>query len=579
MCAVELATGATHIYEGERLRGLAAPPFPLDYTLIAFAADAELSCYEMLGWPIPQHIIDIRIEHMMLDRNVSTVEHLGVNLEQALAYYGILHACSGTKKEMQKLGGRGEPYTEEERAQLTEYCLEDVRAEAKLYASLLPKLDESCFYRGDYMCVAANIQNRGMAFDVDTYNRIKKHASALKLLWIKKYDSDFEIYTPQGAFNTKQFTACLEKRGLLADWPKTPKAKQPSVKDDVLRDLATAHAGQGDIPKLVELFSTVNLLKNFSLLVGEDGRHRTSSFKAFESKTSRNQPEGSVFGRSKWVRGLLKPAPGRAVAYLDWSSMEVGVGAWLSQDPELLKAYASGDAHMHLAKASGMVPQDATKDAKLNTYPPEQFEQIKHTRGQFKTCDLAAMYGCTAYALIKKGLSPAMAKKTLSFHHSVYSVFWTWVEVQIEKANDLCEAVTVGGWRVRIDSESEGYNSRSVGNFFVQANSAEIQRLAAIMAYKRGLGLCAVIHDAFLLEAPIEDMQRQVDLTKKCMDEASAAILDGFVLGVDRWKPEAWITYPNRYETDIKQVQVFWAEIMSEIEKLEATTDVVPCEV
>jgi DNA polymerase I-like protein with 3'-5' exonuclease and polymerase domains len=527
MCAVELATGTTHTYEGERLRGLAAPPFPPGYTLIAFAADAELSCYEMLGWPAPEHVIDIRIEHMMVDRNVSTVEHLGVNLEQALTYYGILHACGGTKKEMQKLGGRGEPYTEAERKQLTEYCMEDVRAEAKLYSSLLPKLDESSFYRGTYMAVAANIQNRGMAFDPETYNRIKKYACALKLIWIRKHDPEFEIYTPKGVFNTKQFTAYLDRRGLLADWPKTPKAKQPSVKDDVLRDLATAHAGQGDIPKLVELFSTVNLLKNFNLDVGDDGRHRTTFFKAFESKTSRNQPDGSVFGRSKWVRGLIKPTPGRAVAYLDWSSMEVGVGAWLSQDPELLKAYASGDAHMHLAKASGMVPEDATKDAKLNKYPPEQFEQIKHTRDQFKTCDLAAMYGATAYALIKKGLSPAMAKKTLGFHHSVYIVFWKWVEEQIEKANDMCKAVTAGGWRVRIDSESEGYNSRSVGNFFVQANAAEIQRLAAIMAYRRGLGLCAVVHDAFLLEAPVEDMQRQTSLLRQCMNEASAALCGG----------------------------------------------------
>jgi hypothetical protein len=51
MCAKDRTTGVTHIYEGGRLRGLVAPPFPPDYTLIAFAADAELSCYEILGWP------------------------------------------------------------------------------------------------------------------------------------------------------------------------------------------------------------------------------------------------------------------------------------------------------------------------------------------------------------------------------------------------------------------------------------------------------------------------------------------------------------------------------------------------
>jgi len=101
----------------------------------------------------------------------------------------------------------------------------------------------------------------------------------------------------------------------------------------------------------------------------------------------------------------------------------------------------------------------------------------------------------------------------------------------------------------------------------VQANSAAIMRLAAVLATERGLGICAIVHDAFLLEAPIEDMPRQVAELKACMDEASAVILDGFVLGVDGWDEKDWVVYPARYEDE--RGRDFWKEVETALEVLE----------
>src|SRR5689334_17575220 len=94
LCAIELATGIEHRYGLEELSRMSSPPFPSDQTLIAFSADAELSCYLALGWELPVNVVDLRIEHMMHDLNVCTVEHLGANLEGALAHYGISHAVA-----------------------------------------------------------------------------------------------------------------------------------------------------------------------------------------------------------------------------------------------------------------------------------------------------------------------------------------------------------------------------------------------------------------------------------------------------------------------------------------------------
>ena len=85
-----------------------------------------------------------------------------------------------------------------------------------------------------------------------------------------------------------------------------------------------------------------------ALQVGEDGRNRCL-LSAFGTKTGRNAPSNTkfIFGPSVWLRGLVKPEPGRAVAYIDWSSQEVlGIAASLSGDPAMMSDYRTGDPYL-----------------------------------------------------------------------------------------------------------------------------------------------------------------------------------------------------------------------------------------
>ena len=61
---------------------------------------------------------------------------------------------------------------------------------------------------------------------------------------------------------------------------------------------------------------------------------------AFGSSTGRNTPPSSryIFGPSTWVRSLIKPAKGKAVAYIDWSNQEIWIAAHLSNYPAMLAA-------------------------------------------------------------------------------------------------------------------------------------------------------------------------------------------------------------------------------------------------
>jgi hypothetical protein len=61
----------------------------------------------------------------------------------------------------------------------------------------------------------------------------------------------------------------------------------------------------------------------------------------------------------------------------------------------------------------------------------------------------------------------------------------------------------VFGWPIRIGSDP---NPRSLRNFPCQANGAEMLRLAACFAIEQGVEVCALIHDAMLIAAPLDQL-------------------------------------------------------------------------
>ena len=118
-----------------------------------------------------------------------------------------------------------------------------------------------------------------------------------------------------------------------------------------------------EISPLRELRHALSEMRLNELAVGQDGRNRCL-LSPFRSKTSRNQPSYTkfIFGPSVWLRSLIQPPPGWGVAYLDWVQQEFGIAAALSGDPNMLRAYLSGDSYLAFAKQAHAVPEDATKE-------------------------------------------------------------------------------------------------------------------------------------------------------------------------------------------------------------------------
>ena len=86
------------------------------------------------------------------------------------------------------------------------------------------------------------------------------------------------------------------------------------------------------------------------------------------------------------------------------------------------------------------------------------------------------------------------------------------------------------GWHVHIGEDS---NPRALRNFPMQANGAEMMRIATCLATERGIEVCAPVHDAFLICAPLEHLDADIGRMQRAMAQASRAVLGGFELGTD----------------------------------------------
>src|SRR5262249_37726702 len=309
-------------------------------------------------------------------------------------------------------------------------------------------------------------------------------------------------------------------------WPRLESGRL-ELEDDTFRQQAKAHP---KVALLRELRSSLAELRLESLAVGNDGRNR-SLLSPFASRTGRNQPSSAkfVFGPSTWIRGLIKPPPGTGVAYIDYSQQEFGIAAKLSGDENMLAAYRSGDPYLAFAKQAGAVPADAPK------------ETHKDIRELYKQCVLAVQYGMEAESLATRTGKPLVAaREMLLAHRTTYRKFWAWSDAVVDHAMLHGVIWTVFGWHLRTGPDT---NPRMLRNFPMQANGAEMLRLACCYATEAGIEVCAPIHDAILICAPLDRLEHDIAATRSAMAAASRAVLDGEELQTD----VAITRYPDRY--------------------------------
>ena len=119
------------------------------------------------------------------------------------------------------------------------------------------------------------------------------------------------------------------------------------------------------------------------------------------------------------------------------------------------------------------------------------------------------------------------AERLIAGHRAAFPTFWSWPEAVETRALLHGEQTTVFGWRLAINADT---NPRGLRNFPMQANGAEMLRLACCLVTEAGIKVCAPNHDALLIEAPLAGLEDAVASARHLMEEASTVVLDGFAL-------------------------------------------------
>jgi hypothetical protein len=514
-----------------------------DAVTVAFFASAEIGCFAALGWPLPKNIIDLFCEHRTETNGIFL--SAGNGLLGALAYYGLSAMASIKKEAMRNLILSGGPWSESEKQKILDYCEEDVEATVRLLEAMAPKLGVNnkrlghAVMRGRYMASVGIMQDHGIPVDLPLLTKLRERWTDIQDALISAIDQDYQVYDGR-RFVAAKFADYLVRAGI--PWPRTDSGAL-KLDDETFRQMAKSHP---KVSALRELRHSLGAMRLNTLQVGHDGRARTM-LSPFSAKTGRNQPSTSkyIFGSATWMRGLIRPSVDMAVAYLDFGSQEIAIAAALSGDAAMWRAYDSGDPYMQFAIDAKLAPPGATK--------------ITHgaIRQRCKAIVLGVGYGMGHQSMAQSaGISEIEASQLLNLHRETYRIFWAWSEANVNAALQGGELTTAFGFRIRLDNNSTP-NTRSLLNWPMQANGAEMLRLACVKILEKGVKLCAPIHDAVLIEAPLELIDEHVEIARQAMIWASKMVLNGKTCRVDA----DIYRYPERY-MDAERGAAMWNQVM-----------------
>jgi hypothetical protein len=258
------------------------------------------------------------------------------------------------KKRWQELILTAGEFRGDERTQILDYCWVDVHETADLLKAMLGRLPadlDPCFYRGRYASIATHSMYFGIPIDVPLRNQFLFDREHIQLEIARKcpvYDGV--------TFKMERFAAFLKQLGLLDQWPRTPSGRLKTT-EETFEDFSRFPA----IERLRQIDAVITQLRKPSFEVWR-GRNYYQIL-PFLAETSRNSTKKCVFQASKWIRGLIQPQPGQALAYLDYEQQENLIAAVLARDERAIEAYAAGDPYTPFGIASGLMPPGATKES------------------------------------------------------------------------------------------------------------------------------------------------------------------------------------------------------------------------
>lgn len=256
-------------------------------------------------------------------------------------------------------------------------------------------------------------------------------------------------------------------------------------------------------------------------LVGADGRVH-ADFRQLGAETGRQSSRWpNLLGVSRWLRPLVIPAARYGLGEADWAQIEVGIAAAVFEDEHLLAMFNSGDIYSAMAQhffAAELPPEDRTCTSL-------EFKRRQPTRrAQMKVCILGILYGLGPDSLARQlDVNVAQARQLLGRFHAQFPALCEAKETAVRLGAIRGYATTVTGLRRHRAKvgECSAWELNWLGNHPIQGSAADVFKLAGSrldrLYHHHGARLLVPLHDAFIFEAPLANLETVATLTSQVM--------------------------------------------------------------
>lgn len=402
-------------------------------------------------------------------------------------------------------------------------------------AAYAAKWVKGALLRGEYAIHAAVMLARGYPVNVEKLKKFEQNTSKILLEAARECNAAGEVEgfkpfrwnrkTDGFSISEKPVREWVAKQN-FPRWRQTDKGK-PSLSKNAFGDWfnSSSPGFAGAFCRYLKTKQSLNGFlpvapnsgkRTFRDFLGSDGRVRPF-MGIYGSQSSRSQPGavGFIPLKAHWMRNFIEAPAGAALVSLDYASQEFLLAAILSQDDDMIKAYASGDVYLAFGKAAGIIPKKATK----KSHPVE--------REGCKATVLGISYDMTEHGLAPR-LSMALNRavptdEARSYIDKFYEVYGDFAEWKKEIKQTYLEQGYLDlpdGWTMWADND----NHRSVGNFPVQGHGAVIMRRAVALAEAAGVRIIYTLHDALTAEYPSYEFGK-VQALENAMQQAFSEVM------------------------------------------------------
>lgn len=417
--------------------------------------------------------------------------------------------------------------------EICDYACEDADITLQLKQLLAPQLTEhhlnDLFRQVEcpLIRVLANMERTGVRLDLDALAELSAQLNgelqALEQEIMEMAGKEFNVNSP------RQIGEVLFDDLKLVEKAKKTKTGQYSTSEAELEKLKGKHP---IVDKILEQRGVKKLLSTyidaFPLLVNpHTGKVHTSFNQAVAatgrlSSTNPNLQNIPIRDeRGKEMRKVFIPDEGCIFVSADYSQIELRIMAHLSQDKNMIEAFAH-DQDIHAATA-----------AKIYHLPID--EVTSDMRRKAKTANFGIIYGISAFGLSERLSIPrGEAKELIDEYFNQFDGVKTYMADCIEKAREKGYVETLlGRKRYLSDINSRnaivrGYAERNAINAPIQGTAADIIKVAMIAIHRRmkqdnlQSKMILQVHDELNFNVVPSELDKMTSLIREEMESAIA---------------------------------------------------------